>query len=494
MKKIYWVSSLFWITCILHLQAQPAVSAKGINVTSVNFRGAPMVLAQIDLNIQSSGTVVVHFDGEGYLDVGDRLIVAANDAPSWNSNDGNVGLETSSIYIGKSFSHTRTFHYFDGDHGIRSFYAVAENYADKGGSGIGSIYGTLTVEFFADSGPTSVHSNGFIFSGDVTNPVVVSQQTIHAPSAGKVIVRFDGSCQSTVGDRIVLAASNTNTWLPNDGNVSVEAIADHIDLSPFSHTREYDVPAAGDYTYYAVAQNYAETDGSGMIYVYGNFIVEFYPAAGPDIIAFQGFSQLNADLHDQFYSLSSVMINTPGPGTVIVDFDGDFTSDPGDYVEIGASSYVGLPVDDGNTKLVTFDSDVNRNCFAHSRFYPVNAGPHTYHAIGKTFSGDPGTGIINLFGELTVKYFPDQSTAVEDVANSKNDFTVFPDPSPGMITISFSQDARAELPINLFDNTGHMLKQYRHAGTAELTIDISSLPEGLYWIEVGDKVKPVVKL
>jgi len=463
-------------------------------MTNVNFRGDPTVLAKIDMNIPSAGTVVVHFDGEGYLDVGDRLIVAANNGPFYTSNYGNIGLETNNSNIGKSFSHTRSFDYYAADIGVHSFYAVAQNIVETNGSGIGSIYGTLTVEFFSFTGPDYVNNTGFVFNGDVTNPVVVGQQTIHVPSAGKVMVRFDGSCQSTPGDRIVLAASNTNDWSPNDGNVSVEATDGNVDLSSFSHTRVYDIPFAGDYTYYAIAQNFVETDGSGVIYVYGNLTVEFYPTNGFDILAFQGFSQTDADLHDQFYSLSSVMINVLVPGTVIVDFDGNFTSDPGDYVEIGASNGIYLPVNDGNITLVTFDTDLNRSCYAHSRFYSVEAGQHTFYAVGKTFSSDPGSGVINLFGELTVKYFPDQSSGVEDVSNSKNEFTVFPNPSPDRITISFRQDAWSSHSVKLMDGVGRVFHQYQQSGTEDLNIDISSLPDGMYWIESGNIVKPIVKL
>ncbi len=109
------------------------------------------------------------------------------------------------------------------------------------------------------------------------NPVVVGQRTIQVPVSGTVVVRFDGSCISSVGDRIVLAASNTADWGINDGNVGVEAISADYDTNSFSHTRVYSV-GAGSHTFYAVAQNYVETAGTGNTSIYASLTVKFLPA------------------------------------------------------------------------------------------------------------------------------------------------------------------------------------------------------------------------
>jgi len=89
---------------------------------------------------------------------------------------------------------------------------------------------------------------------NLNSSTVVGQITINPSESGKVIVRFDGNCISDVGDRIVLAASNTSNWSPNDGNVSVEAVNSDINGNSFSHSRVYSV-TPGTQTYYAVAHN-----------------------------------------------------------------------------------------------------------------------------------------------------------------------------------------------------------------------------------------------
>lgn len=104
----------------------------------------------------------------------------------------------------------------------------------------------------------------------------LGEVAINPTTPGKVIVCFNGNCISDVGDRIVLAASDTGSWGVNDGNVAVEAIDTDVNQNSFSHTRVYDV-TAGNQTFYAVAQNFIETDGSGIAYLYGSLTVKFIP-------------------------------------------------------------------------------------------------------------------------------------------------------------------------------------------------------------------------
>src|SRR5688500_19580798 len=60
------------------------------------------------------------------------------------------------------------------------------------------------------------------------------------PSDGYVVVHFDGTANVSVGDRIVLAASNNGNWSANDGHVAIESSKPGF-ARPFSHTRVYSV-------------------------------------------------------------------------------------------------------------------------------------------------------------------------------------------------------------------------------------------------------------
>jgi hypothetical protein len=226
------------------------------------------------MNPSTPGKVIVRFDGHCYTAPGDRIVLAASDAPSWTSNDGNVGVEAIDGDVNhRPFSHTRVY---DVAAGSQNFYAVAQNYVETDGDGIASIYGTLTVEF-VPAGDKIVNFTGIAESGiNVTNVTPFAEITIDPPVDGRVIVTFDGQCISTPGDRIVLAASDAASWSADDGNVGVEAIDADLNTNGFSHTRSYDV-AAGSHTFYAVVQNYVETAGDGLASVYGGLTVKFVP-------------------------------------------------------------------------------------------------------------------------------------------------------------------------------------------------------------------------
>ncbi|MEP6794845.1 MAG: T9SS type A sorting domain-containing protein, partial [Saprospiraceae bacterium] len=478
----------FFLTAFA-LQGQAIVYYQPINADPIDLTGNTKILATIVADIPSPGKVIVHFDGGVYPYPGDRIILAASNDTDWHADDGHIEIEIPDGNFGKSFSHTRVYQVTAGMH---SFYAVAQNTIETDGIGMAFIDGALVATFYPDAGPQAVTSLGFVFNGAVANTVTLAQQTIHASSSGKIIVRFDGYTTSSAGDKIVFASSNTSNWLPNDGSVSVEAVDDDVNENSFSHTREYDVSAAGDYTFNALAQNFGETDGNGVVSVYGNLVAEFYPNSGSTRIAFRGFSQPAIDLAGPAVGLDSVTINAPEPGSVIVDFDGEVSSDPSNYVVLAASNGIYIVVG-SNVTLHPFDADVNRNSFAHSRVFPVSAGIHTFYGVGRIL--ETGPAIVDVSGELTARFFPDEiASSVHDAGSSDNVFSVFPNPAEDMLSVSFYDGLHSDHKAKLLDVSGCVQKIYQCNGSDEIKMDLSSLPPGIYFVESGGVVKEVLKM
>ncbi len=491
MKKL----CLFIVLCLpflsVDLQAQSNIYSQSINQPALNLRTGVITLGSINATFPKDGYVVVHFDGECYASVGDLIVVAASNSGDWQSNDGNVSIETSKAGFGRPFSHTRVYSVTAG---AQTYSALAQNYVETDGSGIASIYGTLTVEYFPDGGPATVKSNGFVFNGDVTNSTVVGQQTIHANAAGKILVRFDGWITSAPGDRIVLAASNTTNWSFNDGNVAVEAVNDgDVDENSFSHTRVYDVPAAGDYTYYALAQQYGETAGTGMISAYGNLLVEFYPTTGPEKILSSGFTLPTIDLNGNSTTLTSLSLTAPEAGKVMVNLDGYLTANEGYDIVLAASNNGDWTPADGSITLQALDNDQNRYSFSHTRVYTINAGINMFYGVGQIFGGS-GSETADLFGQLTVKYFPASATATNEITATKNTFDLYPNPAQDDVHLSFKNPGDQVMNIQLLDLNGHTVREFRNNGKEEMNIDISTLPANVYWVKVGEIVKRVVKM
>ncbi|HEX5112863.1 MAG TPA: T9SS type A sorting domain-containing protein, partial [Saprospiraceae bacterium] len=327
----------------------------------------------------------------------------------------------------------------------------------------------------------------------VTNTTVVGQQTIHASGPGKILVRFDGWIESAPGDRIVLAASNNMSWGFNDGAVAVEAVnAGDVTENSFSHTRVYNVPNAGDYTYYAVAQNYGKTAGTGQIWVGGNILTEFFPTAGTETVAFKGFTLPMIDLNDGPASLTTINFTVEEPGKVMLVLDGYSTADTGYTIIVAASLDENYSNNDGSIRLKALDLDQNRYSFSHTRVYNISSGPHTFYAVGEITGGN-GSKTGDLFGALTVKYIPFSSTPVEDISAGKYEFEIYPNPTRDDVYIRLRNVIDPKTNIKLLDVNGSVIKEYPYSNELEFKIDLSELSANQYWVQIGEQVKPLVK-
>ena len=472
------------------LNAQNNVYTKSIIHSQVNLRGGAINLGELNILFPADGYVVVHFDGECYAAIGDRIVVAASNDGNWHPGNGSVEIENTLPGFGRPFSHTQLYPVSAGSH---NYYAVGQNTVETDGNGIATIYGTLTVEYFPDTGTSFAKAFEFVFNGDVTNTTVVGQQTIHVNAPGKVVVRFDGFITSTPADRVVLAASNTMNWGFNDGNVAVEAEDEgDVDQNSFSHTRVYNV-SAGDYTYYALAQIYGKAGGNGTISAYGNLLVEFFPTENAEKLFFTGFTLPLIDLNGESTPFDSISFNFPEAGKVLLVLDGYLTADPGYDIVLAASNNGEWSENDGHITLQALDNDQNRYSFSHSRLYNVSAGQHTFYAVGQIFGGS-GSKTADLFGSLTLKYLPNSLTPVSDLSPEENTFDIYPNPSSNEVHIAFKNPNDQKIKIEILDMSGRVLKEYTKEMTEDLKIDLSSLPANLYWVKVGDVMKPMMRM
>jgi hypothetical protein len=454
-----------------------SVWSLGIIKTSVNVRGNPVVLGQLTISAPSAGKVVVHFNGDCTPSTGDRIVLAASNLADWGINDGNVSVYNKDA----SFSHTRVYNVTSGSH---TYYAVAQNYVNQAGTGLASIYGNLTVEFFPTGSTTFVSSTGIVKTSINVrgNPVVVGQVTINASSAGKVIVHFDGDCTPNAGDRIVLAASDQADWGANDGNVSIY----NTDAS-FSHSRVYNV-TAGSHTYYAVAQNYVNQAGSGLASIYGNLTVEFFPTGSNTFVSSTGIVKTSINVRGNPVVVGQLTINAPTTGKVLVHFDGDCSPSTGDRIVLAASNLADWGINDGNVSIYNTDAS-----FSHTRVYNATAGSHTYYAVAENYVNQAGTGLASIYGNLTVAFFSDFSTAVENIID-ENTVLVYPNPAKDILNIEFSNFKNANAEI--ITSEGRSVQNFS-LKDLKTQIDIGNLPDGIYFVKISSNkglfVKKLIK-
>ncbi|MEM9984014.1 MAG: T9SS type A sorting domain-containing protein [Bacteroidota bacterium] len=477
MQKLF--ITLLLSLCLYPLSAQRMVEHLGISQTNVDLSNST-VLGKIELAPTQAGKVIVHFDGMCVSSPGDRIVLAASNSTSWGVNDGNVGLEAVDSDLNRNnFSHTRVYDVTPGTH---SFYAIGHNYIETEGSNKASIYGMLTVEFVPTSAGIVAHRGIIKTNQDLSNSTVLEKITIDPTVPGKVVVRFDGNCVSSPGDRIVLAANDAASWEVNDGNVGVEARNADQNQTSFSHTRMYDVNA-GSYTYYAVAHNYVETDGSGIASIYGSLTVEFIPTSA--YIQHKGIIKTNLDLSTSTI-LEQVSITHRVRGKAIVTFDGVCSTSPGDRIILAASDDGNWAVNDGNVGVEGMDADLNSQPFSHTRVYEVEPGTQTFSAVAHNYVETEGNGTASIYGSLTVIFVPDNTTglfASSDVSALK----AYPNPTQGVVHLDLpAMPAGQAQTITVLGASGQIYKQEVLAPSPS-RIDLDGLPAGLYFIQVRNK-------
>ncbi|MCB0647982.1 MAG: T9SS type A sorting domain-containing protein [Saprospiraceae bacterium] len=100
---------------------------------------------------------------------------------------------------------------------------------------------------------------------------------VEIPSDGYVVVYIEGNANIAKGDAIVFAASYYEGWLSNGhGNSSATCNNDVQTDHHFKHRMVYKVEP-GKRTFYALAHNWTDKNGTGLITVKGRMVIEFIP-------------------------------------------------------------------------------------------------------------------------------------------------------------------------------------------------------------------------
>ena len=480
--------ALVCMTCGSAISAQPIVKQQDIILTSINLRlSQPLILQSVIFTQHVAGTAVVRFDGTCYADSGDRMVMAASNTSQWGINDGNISVQIANANVGcRSFSHTRIYNVAAG---TDTFYAVGQNYAEVAGSGLASVYGSLTVEFFPASGP-GVPSSNFSWSGSLSG----SQQdmnTLVVPVAplGTAYVHMDGQVNSDPGDRIVLTANNAPSWLVDAGSVAVMANSSTQRISPFVHSRVLDITGNPN-SFYAMGANVVDMNGSGNATVYGNISAEFFPDGGATSVAQNDIIFQGLDVRTAAVAMDSIVVSAAHNGKVLVQFDGYITSSPGDVITLAGSNTRHWAANAGCVDVSALSLNNPFNIFSHSRLYSVTPGNHTFYCVAQNYTAQAGLGTIDIDANFSVKYFPDVNTGITE-SSTEQTFLLFPNPAQNMMTLFFATSGQTQL-IEITDMTGRSIIS-TETSTDQTQINVSALPAGLYLVRCGSTVQRMVK-
>jgi len=463
----------------LQSNAQSQFYSVPVSVVDLYVHDSAHVIGRLDLDFPVDGKVFVQFDGEGYSDTLDRIIVAANDYPDWGTNEGNVSFNSTTIGEGHCFSHTRMISVSAGQH---SFYAVAHNYTEIGGSGTTTIFGTLSVEYLPNTeevlGESSITTDEY----DATLPFAYDSITIETFGEGKVELRFNGNIDVNHGDVVMMAITDTKNWnYTNPNNIALEPAGSDEYYVGLSISKLVDVPGAGTYTYYVMAQRGFEEEGNGYIYGYSNFQARFYPTTGVNLISSKTISKENFNLGQNLRLLDSIVLNLPHAGKVEMRFDGFIQSDPGDQILLATNDRASYDLQTGSVILETTNNDIDRHIFVNTKVFEVEPGTHTFYAMAEDYLGDGS--IIDLHGHLLVKYYPEITVATKEEYVSLP-FEISPNPATDHISMQY-QNVNDQMTVSILDLNGHVVLQEKSMVSGN-DIEISTLPSGIYIVQISN--------
>lgn len=235
---------------------------------------------------------------------------------------------------------------------------------------------------------------------------VLAKLDVALPNDGKVMVRFDGHCQSSPGDRIIVAASNIEKWQTNEGNLGLYAYKVESNNQSFAHQRVYDV-TAGLQTFYAIGQNFVDTDGSGIASIHGTLIVEYYPNS-PEVYVFngQGILKYPIILNENAQIISSQKVNIPDKGKVLVHLATSVYSLSNNELEIALNDSEIWPMNDFTSPVNIVNSYATRYA-SISKIFEVESGEHEFFMLAKKNAGDMTNTNNAFYANMTVQFFPE---------------------------------------------------------------------------------------
>ncbi len=245
---------------------------------------------------------------------------------------------------------------------------------------------------------------------------VVGKLDVDIPESGKVLVRFDGYIKSTPGDRIIVAASNYDGWVTNDGNLGLYTYDTTYNVQSFSHERVYDV-INGNQSFYAVAHNFVDTDGNGIASIHGNLTVTFYPdTAEGENFRGTGILKYPLVLTENTEVVNKETFVTPSKGKILVQFTSSVYSLSDNEIEIAISDSETWPSDNNTDKVNIVNSYATRYINA-SKLFDVEAGEHSFFVLARKIHGNMTTSNNAFYANMTIEFFPDRDDVKLPVAD-----------------------------------------------------------------------------
>jgi len=107
---------------------------------------------------------------------------------------------------------------------------------------------------------------------------------------------------------------------------------------------------------------------------------------------------------------------------------------------------------------------------------PLVSTIYTLHTTSLTLGN-------SCLGTNTLQIIVNQCSAIKDKITSLNRFIIYPNPTEGIFTIESKQES--DLELNIYNETGQLLKSLNIYSQEKRNIDLSDFAEGLYFVEAN---------
>lgn len=465
------------------IQSQSIVSGSAVERVDIDLRTNPVLLDSVTLTLTEPGKVLVRFDGYLEITPGDKVFIAVSDHPLWGATDDNVNLEVQDADISVTpFAHSRVYTVSPGTH---TFYAVAHNYIELDGSGFGSVRGHLLAEFFADSDDEFVVYNTIVAESKQVRgaPFTFATTTVFAPEDGRIKVTFDGLVNASVGDLIVLAATDDEDWTSFGGGVLVEPISGDVIGNSFSHSRVYDV-AEGSHTFYAVAENVLEQAGNGRISVFGSFTAVYYPGKIDVNLDSEDVTASGVDTRDTTVIVAVMPVSPTAEGKVIAHYSGMVELSAGDRVELAINNAAVMPASASRLALEAFDADHPYRSVSITRVMEAGPGAGNFYLLARNSGETGGNGTVSLLGNFSLVYRSSEVISASSPPQSIGNLTIYPNPVRDFAVIRLDAVREGPYSFEIIDLQGRILFATEPSMNAHQMLATGSLPSGMYFVRV----------
>ena len=154
-------------------------------------------------------------------------------------------------------------------------------------------------------------------------------------------------------------------------------------------------------------------------------------------------------IRDSAHVVGQLDLDFPEDGMVFIHFDGVVISSKYDRIVLAANNQPIWMANHGTTNIIA-DSAGESNCFSHTRHYPVTAGPQSFYAIAHNFVTLEGTGIVSIYGRLTVEYIPQSAGVISAHSIRYSYFNGLLPVAYDSVTIQATGPGKAEVRLNGF--------------------------------------------